>query len=110
MSAGVPPKKNAIFTFFVGLTSNVDFSLVVDPNIGADDVKVSIDGSAFSNLATPPVVTPAGSRSVKVTLSAAEMDGDDIIVLFVDVPPGPADWDDKLIHIKTSTQQIDDFF
>lgn len=105
MAVGVPPKKNVAFTFFVFLTSQADIKLFqVNPTLAAGDVKVSIDGGAFANLTTLPVVTPSGGRAVQVDLSQSEMNGDNIIVQFVDA--SGAEWCDLGIVINTSTQQI----
>ena len=107
MSAGVPPKKNAIYTFAIGLVSQADTKLLQNnPTLAAGDVLVSIDFGATANLATLPAVTPASSDIVKVTLSAAEMNGDDIMVVFSDA--AGAEWADLFIHIKPSTRQVDD--
>ncbi|MCP5094099.1 MAG: hypothetical protein GY943_00950, partial [Chloroflexi bacterium] len=72
-----PPKKNTAYVFYVSLRSQADTKLFqTAPTLAAGDVQVSTDGGALGNLGTLPVVTPAGSKMVKVTLSAAEMDGD----------------------------------
>jgi hypothetical protein len=106
MSAGYPAKKNDAsgFTFSVGLTDGT--SILANPTLAEGDVKVSIDNGTLNNLGTLPVVTPASSGIVLVTLSQAETNGDDIIVKFIDA--AGAEWKDLLLHIKTSTDQIDD--
>lgn len=77
--------KNQAYVFYVSLLSQADKDIFqVNPTLAAGDVKVSIDGGALNNLATLPVVTPAGSKLVKVSLSAAEMNGDQICVVFSD--------------------------
>jgi len=77
--------KGQAYTFYIMLLSQADKDIFqVNPTLAAGDVKVSIDGGALNNLATLPVVTPAGSKLVKVDLSAAEMNGDQICVVFSD--------------------------
>ena len=108
MSTGTPPKKNTIYTFDVALRSATDsVSLQDTPTLAAGDVQVSTDNGAFANLGTIPAVSPAGGIQVKVTLSAAEMNGDDIGIAFVD-QTSPKEWADLFVFIKTSTRQIDD--
>jgi hypothetical protein len=60
------------------------------PTIAAGDFKVSTDGGALANLTTLPVVTLDGSKMVKFSLSAAEMNGDDITV--IDDRPAQTEW------------------
>lgn len=109
MAVGVPPKKNVAFEFYVFLTSQADIKLFqVNPTLAAGDVKVSIDGGAFANLTTLPVVTPAGGRAVKVSMAQSEMNGDNIIIQFSDA--SGAEWCDLGIVINTSTQQISELF
>jgi hypothetical protein len=55
-----------------------------NPTLATGDVKVSIDGGALANLGTLPSVAPASSMWVKVTLSQAEINGDNICVQFID--------------------------
>lgn len=54
------------------------------PTIAAADFKVSKDGAAFANLATLPSEEPAGSGQVKISLSATEMDADEVVVRGID--------------------------
>jgi len=107
MPSYVSPKKNAAFVFSIGLVSQADTKLLkASPAIAAGDFKVSIDGGAFVNLATLPVVTPASGKAVQVTLSAGEMNGDNIAVLASDA--AGAEWCDRLVSIQTVTNQADD--
>src|SRR6185369_16454584 len=95
--------KNAQFIFYVGLTSQADTKLLqVNPTIAAGDFKVSTDGAAFANLTNLPVVTPAGGRSVKIILTAAEMNGDHIWVQCVDA--AGSEWCDAWADITTVPQ------
>jgi hypothetical protein len=106
MSVSSPPKKNTIFTHYVSLSAKDGSGLLTNPTLATGDVQVSTDGGTLGNLDTLPVVTPASSRAVLVTLTQAEMNGDDIVVIFVDAAGD--EWNDLFLHIKTSTDQIDD--
>lgn len=106
MPSFFPPKKNTEFIFYISLTSQANVKLFqTNPTLAAGDVKVSTDGGAEGNIAALPVVTPAGSKRVKVILSASEMNGDNIQVTFSDA--AGAEWADKMINIQTSATQID---
>jgi hypothetical protein len=107
MPSYVTPKKNAAFILYAALTAQSDVkTLQSAPTIVAGDVKVSVDGGAFANLTTLPTVVPGASVAVKVTLSAAEMNGDNIMVTFID--QAGAQWCDLAISIQTSVKQMDD--
>lgn len=75
-----------------GLDSVLSASFQVNPTIAAGDFTISKDFGTFANLATLPVVSPSGSSSVKIVLSAAEMTADKIRVLGVDAAGG--EWND----------------
>lgn len=101
-----PPKKNSAYVFWTGLVSQVDTKLLQSsPTLAAGDVKVSINGGAFANLGTLPVVTPASTKAVKCSLAAAEMNGDNIIVLFSDA--AGAEWCDQFVNLQTGNNTID---
>lgn len=51
---------------------------LVNPTIEAGDFQISKDFGTLANLATLPVVDPPGSSSVKINLSATEMNADKI--------------------------------
>ena len=105
--ASWPPKKNAVFTFYVGLISQADTKLLqANPTLAAGDVKVATDDAAPGNLATLPVVDADLTDRVKVSMSAGEMNGDRITVIFSDA--AGAEWADLLIDIPTTVRQIDD--
>jgi hypothetical protein len=107
MATQVPPKKNIAYTFYVGLVSQANTKLFqVAPTLATGDVKSSLDGGAFGNLATLPVVTPAAGRAVRVDLSAGEMNGDNIVLQFVDA--AGAEWCDLILNLQTAARQIDD--
>jgi len=85
MGSSFPAKKNAAFSFYTSLVAQAaPASFQGNPTLATGDVKVSKDGGAFANVTTLPTVTPAGSKSVKVQLSATEMNADEVVVMFSD--------------------------
>lgn len=108
MTSYVPAKKGAAFIAYVALMDYATSGrLKANPTLAAGDVKVSIDGGAFANLATLPAVTPASGKAVKVSLSSSEMNGDNILVVFSD-QTDPPQWNDLAFNIQTAAHQIDD--
>ena len=80
------PRKGIAYEFYITLIDTLDSTkFKVNPTIAAGDFQVSKDGGTFVNLATLPVVTPAGGRIVKISLSALEMDADNVNGQGVDV-------------------------
>jgi hypothetical protein len=107
MPSYFPAKRNAQYIFYVSLAPQASANtLLSNPSISVGDCKVSIDGGALNNLTTLPVVTPASSKMVKVTLSAAEMNGDNISVVMSDA--AGAEWRDLVVFIATTSVQFDD--
>lgn len=107
MPTYVTPKKNTAFVFYLGLLSQANNYLYqVNPTLADGDVQVAIDDGGPNNLTVLPVVDADFTKRVKVSLSAAEMNGDNITVIFSDV--AGAEWCDQLINIQTTAQQIDD--
>lgn len=105
----VPVVKNGASgaIFYVALRSQANTKLFqVNPTIAAGDFKISIDGAALGNLGTLPAVTPAGSVWVKITLSQAEVNGDNIQVQCIDA--AGAEWCDLALDIQTAARQIND--
>ncbi len=85
------PVKGEAYTFYLTLVSvAASNTFQVNPTIASGDFQISIDGGAFTNLSTIPVVSPAGSVGVLVSLSAIEMDGDKLQVVGVDA--SGAEW------------------
>lgn len=100
-----PVKKNTALSFTVMLTPQSgggNFS--TSPTLAAGDVKISIDQAASANLATLP--TAAADGRVTVSLSAAEMNGDEIVILFKDA--AGAEWNDLTINIRTTAVTLDE--
>lgn len=90
------------YIFYVGLVQQADPKLLQsNPTLASGDVKISKDGGAEANLTTLPAVTPASSTSVKVTVSASEMDADNITITFRDA--AGAQWCDLKINIQPSS-------
>ncbi len=103
--AGVPPKKGVAFTFTIALTSQADTKLFkTNPTIAAGDFTVSKDQGPYANLTTLPDAEPDGSSSVRIQLSADEMDADEVRVLCHDA--AGAEWCDQLITIHTDSATI----
>ena len=101
------PKKNVAYVFYISLIDTADTgAFKANPTIAAGDFKVSGDGASFANLATLPVVDPAGSIGVKVSLSQSEMNFDKIMVQCIDA--AGAEWDDVLIFIDATVANVDD--
>ena len=108
MSGYVTPKKNTEFIFYKGLDSiSTPGEFQVNPTLATGDIKVSTDGGAFANIVALPVVTPAGGDTIKFILSAAEMNGDNIVINCKDVTTDN-EWGDVKFSIQTSIRQIDD--
>jgi len=95
-----PPTSGVEYIFYTVLPSVASpGTFQVNPTLAAGDVKVSTDGGAFGNIASLPTVTPAAGRQVKVTVSASEMTGDSISVLFIDAAGN--EWSPAFIPIQT---------
>ena len=100
------PKSGVAYIYYGCLVSQVDTKLFKSvPTIAAGDFKVSIDGGAFANLTTLPTNTP-GTFAVKFSLSAAEMTGDNILVVASDA--AGAEWCDQCWNIQTAPRGIAD--
>lgn len=94
------PEKGVAYETYINLTDAANRpQFRTNPTIAIGDFKVSIDGGAFADLTTTPVVTPAGSKAVKISWSAAEMNGDRIHTIGSDVVG--EEWDDVSITIDT---------
>lgn len=84
---------------------SADGTFKANPTLASGDVKISLDGGSFANLTTLPAVTPASGKAVKITLSQAETNADNIVILFSDA--AGAEWCDQLIQIATTAYQFD---
>ena len=107
MATYVPAKKNTAYITYVGLVSKANASVLqANPTLAVGDVKVAIDDGAPANLATLPAVDADFTKRVKVSLSAAEMNGDNISIIFSDAAGD--EWCDLIVNIQTVANQIDD--
>jgi len=107
MASYVPPKKNAAFVFYISLEDKANPGLFkASPTLAAGDVLVSTDDGAPANIATLPVVDADFTKRIKVSLSAGEMNGDNVSVIFSDA--AGAEWYDLVVNIQTTARQIDD--
>lgn len=98
-----PPIKNEDFIFYLAVEDFVNpGSFKASATIAAGDFQVSKDGGSFANLSTLPAVTPAASRMIKVTLSATEMNADNVVIQGVD-QTSPKEWADIVVNIVTTS-------
>ena len=100
------PVRGVAYTFTFELVDalNPD-KFLIDPTIAAGDFRISKDFGAFTNLATTPVVSPAGSTQVRGDLSATEMTADDIKIQGIDA--AGAEWQDVAINIDVPSSSIE---
>lgn len=102
-----PPKYATAYILYVSLVDQSNTKVFKGtPTLASGDFKVSIDGGTLNNLATLPTNTPASSKMVKISLSSAEMTGDNITVVGSDA--AGAEWCDLTINLQTAVRQIDD--
>lgn len=97
-----PPKKNTAWSTRIPLEDYANpGNFKANPTLAVGDWQVDIDGAGFNNLTTPPSVSPAASRMILVSLSAAEMNGDVITIQGVD-QTSPKEWSDCIITVLTT--------
>lgn len=107
MSSYVPAKYGVEYIFYVGLSSVATAgAFQANPTLASGDVKISKNGGTLANLTTLPAVTPSSSKMVKVTISATEMQADNVTLIFSDA--SGAEWHDLIVNIHTAARQIDD--
>lgn len=100
------PLKGAAYTLKTTLVSRADPDIMQDPpTLAAGDVQVSTDGGALANTTNAPTTNPAGSVVAEVILTAAEMNGDVVVVVWNDA--AGAQWQDQtwILHPTASTIQ-----
>ena len=106
MTTYVTPKSGVAFECYVSLISQANTKIFqVSPTFAAGDVKVSIDNGTSNNITTLPVIG-TNTMLAKVNLSASEMTGANISVVFHDA--AGTEWCDLMLNIATSARQIDD--
>ncbi len=76
-----------------------------NPTLATGDVTISLDGGAFGNLGTLPDAEPNASKAVRVILSQAETNADNIVILFSDA--AGAEWCDLLVNLQTVSGNFD---
>lgn len=104
MSEKTFPIKNVIYSFIVSLTDQANALLFKSaPTLAAGDVKVSTDGGALGNITTLPT---AVGKIVTVTLSAVEMNGDSVVVIFSD--DAGDEWCDLIVELRPAAVTIGD--
>ena len=91
-------RKNQAYTFKTALLG-IGGGFQVNPTIEAGDFKISTGGANYANLTTTPVVEPAGSISVKVSLTDDEINADEIVIHAKDVEGD--EWVETVITIET---------
>lgn len=97
-----PPVKNEDFIIYIALEDAVKpGSFKAAPTIAAGDFKISKNDAALADLATLPSVLPAASIWVKITLSATEMNTDNVKVQCID-QTSPKEWVDLAFDIPTT--------
>lgn len=97
-----PPVKGEDFICYIALRKASDSSsFQSSPTIASGDFKVSKDGGALTNLTTLPSVEPTGSVLVKITLSATEMNADNVVVVGID-QTATKEWSDFVLSIPTT--------
>jgi hypothetical protein len=107
MPSYVTPKINTAFVFYTSLEDAASpGSFKASPTLAAGDVLVATGDGAPANIATLPTVDADFTKRLKVSLSAGEMNGDNVTVLFSDA--AGAEWFDLEVNIQTSARQIDD--
>lgn len=101
-------QKNEAYTFYVAMHASADDdTLQANPTFTAGDAKISGDGAAFANLATLPAVDPAAGRGVKVVLSQAETNFDNMLLYFED-QTGTEEWKAFYVSIHTYAVDVDE--
>jgi hypothetical protein len=108
MASYLPCVKNnaAGYIFYIGLVSQTSTLVFqANPTLAAGDVKIAIDDGVPANLGTLPSVDADFTKRVKVTLSQAETNGDNLTIIFSDA--AGAEWCDLIINIHTGTQTFD---
>lgn len=108
MASYNPPEKNAEYICYITLYAQSDGEPLSSATIAAGDFRVTTDGNAFTDLDTTPSVAPAAGYAVKVTVSATEMNGDNILIYWKDA--SGAEWYGGWMLIQTvaAGQQFDD--
>lgn len=109
MASFYPCIKNGAsgYTFYVSLVSQANTKIMqANPTLAAGDFKIAIDDGAPANLGTLPTVDADFTKRVKVVLSQAETNGDNLTIICSDA--AGAEWCDLTINIQTVPRRFDD--
>lgn len=101
------PRRNQAYVLRTTLVSQADANIMQDPpTLAAGDVQRSIDGAAIANTTNAPALVPAGDKIAAVTLTAAEMNCDILVVTWADVVG--AEWQDQtwILHPTDATLAV----
>ena len=107
MAQQYPPKKNdtAGYTLYLSLVSQADTKIFqANPTLAAGDAKIAIDDGAPANLATLPAVDADFTKRVKVVLSQAETNGDNLTLILSDA--AGAEWCDLTINLQPVSERL----
>lgn len=99
------PTRGIAYDFYMALIEAGGSTFRVNPTIAAGDFQISKDGGALANLATLPVVMPAGSISVKVSLSALEMTASKILIIATD--QAGSEWSNATVFLDVPASSVD---
>ena len=106
MASYVTPKINTAYIFYVSLVSQANTKVFqANPTLAAADFNVATNDGAPGALATTPAVDADFTKRVKISLSASEMNGDNVTVICSDA--AGAEWCDLAINIQTTATQVD---
>lgn len=109
MASQYPLRKNTIIEIEIALPSQANSNIFqIDPTIASGDFKIKDSGGVLQNLTNLPVVSPAGSPIVKITLTAAETNLDKITLWAHD--QADSEWADQLITFDTATGLYDTLY
>lgn len=101
----VPPKKNSALVMNLSLPSYGTLGrMQSSPTLASGDVTISLDGGAFTNVTNLPT---ALGKSVSLSLTAAEMNADNVTVIFSD-QTNPPEWVDTIVEIQTASATVDE--
>lgn len=95
-------KKNStsnppVYFELVDQSNRPDFK--ANPTLANGDIKISLDGGAYNNIASLPTVSPAGGTQVEAILSQAEWNADLVKIICSDVADD--EWDDFSVGVYT---------
>lgn len=100
------PKRDTAYDFPIELVDSATGDFRINPTLAIGDVKIKKDYGAAINLSTLPTIEPAGSSTVKISISAAEQGADKVQIQFKDVSGN--EWDDVTFFIDNTDANVDD--